>query len=237
MKDLYDLLLSRRRRLAVYNPEESADLDAVQSLLSAYGVHLSVVDADVVTQPGFCVLYDDSGVLTTTTVAELEQYADVDRSFDGTSTPTALSVVEPEATVIVEESVPKLVAISRELESLAWRGEGDASGRLVAGFQELSTFTNERTQGVYDRIARLGVDVTVCGYPDVEVDESAIDVYEDRDRRFVDSWFVLYTGTERKGALVAKEVEPGTFTGLWTRNSPLVDQLFATLDSTYPELG
>ena len=79
--------------------------------------------------------------------------------------------------------------------------------------------------------------MTVCGYPDVTLDEPAVDVYEDRNQRFADYWFVLYNGTERKGALVAQETAPGTFTGLWTRNESLVDQLFATLESTYPELS
>lgn len=234
MKALYDQLADRRRTLAVHNHDPSVDLGPIRSLLSGHGIQLSVVDGEVAAPTGFCVLYDDGGVLATTTLAELARYTELDVSLAGDSVPAVLSAVDPETTVLSEESVPKLAAISRELEGIAWR---DGEGRLVVGFQELSTFVGQpRTREVYDALVRASLDVTVCGIPDASLADSLVSVYEDDEGRFVDYWFVLYDGSDRKGALVAREVDVDTFTGLWTRNVALVEELFATLESTYPEL-
>ncbi|SDM46240.1 Diguanylate Cyclase and Two-component system sensory domain-containing protein [Halogranum gelatinilyticum] len=234
MRALYDHLVDHRRTLAVHNPDRSVDLEPIRSLLSAHGIQLSVVETAAATPPGFCVLYDDEGVLATTTLAELDQYTELEASLAGDTVPSVLSAVDPETTILFEESIPKLASISRELEAIAWR---DGGGRLVVGFQELSTFRKQsRTQEVYDELVRAGLDVTVCGYPDVTVDDSLVSIYEDHEKQFADYWFVLFDGSERKGALIARETEPDTFTGLWTRNGPVVEELFAMLESRYPEL-
>lgn len=128
-----------------------------------------------------------------------------------------------------------LVCVSQLLESRAWRrGEGT----LHAGVQRFDTF--ERAPGTwtrYRKIADSSVETTVYGQPGWEPDDwGGVQAYADESGDLVgDYWFVVYDGPERRddGALLAREVSDGRYTGFWTFESDTVEALVDTLVETY----
>lgn len=257
MRELYDLLAAGERTLFVHGSQTPRR--SVRDLLAGLGVTVETVDADLRVRPGLAVLCVDGTPRDRTTLDELAAY--VDDEFDETSEvarggpgegvgvapetsrghdrtrPAVLGAVSPSRTSVRAASKSSLLAVSRHLESLALRA---GTGRLVAGFQTLSTYTADgETRAIYRRIADRGVDVTVCGRPDVDAMlDPDVRVYEDTEGRFEDYWFLLVDGGRdaRKGVLVARETDPGRFTGWWTRRAATVDAAFETARATCPAL-
>lgn len=234
MRAVYEALAADDRTLSVHGGV--APPDGVCDLLAGLGVDVAVVDAGLRVPPGRAVLSVDGSVRGVTDVDELAAYVDADPTV--ATRPEALSALSPSRTVLRTESVPKLLAISRDLESVAHRAE---TGRLVAGFQTLSTYASaDRTRQTYRRVADRGVAVTVCGRPDTDdpVTDPGVRIYRDERGRFASYWFVLVDGgtDARKGLLVARETAPDRYTGWWTRRATTVDAAFETGERTYPDL-
>jgi|GEM_PF-1912775 len=132
-------------------------------------------------------------------------------------------------TVTKEHRTP-MVAVSRQIEQQAFAA---GEGAIHAGFQRLSRLRDRRhTLDTYRTLAEPGVDVSVYGVPDWI--PSAIDgvtVYGDDDGDVVgDYWFVVVDNDRGGGALVAREDEPGTYTGFWTFRPSLVADVVETIE-------
>ena len=85
---------------------------------------------------------------------------------------------------------------------------------------------------MYTTLADRGVDVTLYGQADwTPPADAGFDVYDDPDGSVVgDYWFVVYdSGPGDGAALLAREVDPGRYSGFWTfdadRVAPVVDCL------------
>lgn len=125
-----------------------------------------------------------------------------------------------------------LITISRFIERAAWMA-GD--GTLRSSFQRLSRLDDEvGTRRVYERVTEGGVDTHLYGVPDdLPRDLDAV-IHGGDTRDFTDSWFVVYRppegpqsldadpgtdlkrGIENGVSLLAVEVEPRVWRGLWT---------------------
>ncbi|KKF39992.1 hypothetical protein FK85_24210 [Halorubrum saccharovorum] len=125
-----------------------------------------------------------------------------------------------------------LVTISRFIERAAWMAD---DGTLRSSFQRLSRLDDEvGTRRVYERVSEAGVDTHLYGIPDdLPRDLDAV-IHAGDTRDFTDSWFVVYRppggpqsvdvdsgsdltrGIEGGVGLLAVEVEPRTWRGLWT---------------------
>ncbi|MFC7203295.1 histidine kinase [Haloferax namakaokahaiae] len=111
-----------------------------------------------------------------------------------------------------------LIILSRYIERLSLDCDG---GKHRASFQRLSRIIDERgTHSVYKRLANSAVDTHVYGIPDWEP-SSEIDMtlHGGRSEDFTDSWFVTHLPddeTEPHAALVAIEIRPRVWEGVWT---------------------
>ncbi|WP_200531511.1 hypothetical protein [Halorubrum sp. LN27] len=125
-----------------------------------------------------------------------------------------------------------LITISRFIERAAWMA-GD--GTLRSSFQRLSRLDDEvGTRRVYERVSSAGVDTHLYGIPDDFPRDLDAVIHGGDTRDFTDSWFVVYRppegpqsidvdpGTDLKRGieggvgLLAVEIEPRTWRGLWT---------------------
>lgn len=127
-----------------------------------------------------------------------------------------------------------LLNATREIEDRARRvGEGT----IHAGFQEISRLREQRD--LYRELALVGLDVHVYGVPDVDPpDLGDATIHEVDTAEIAQSWFVFFDGgghPQQKSALLAREREPGTYTGAWTYDAGIVDRAIDHLEQTYGE--
>jgi len=131
----------------------------------------------------------------------------------------------------------RLVATAREVEDRAWR---TGRGSLAVTFQSLSAFEGQLP--VYDRLA-AGTDlsITVFGKPDWEPPAvDGVDIHRDEAGALADFWVVAFDGAgedEDKCALIAEEVEPGSYVGVVTYDPSVVDDVTAHLRDVAASTG
>ena len=129
-----------------------------------------------------------------------------------------------------------LITISRFIERVAWTA-GD--GTIRSSFQRLSRIDDELgTRRVYDRITDAGVDTHLYGVPDDPPTDLDARIHGGRSVDFTDSWFVVFEppggpsevagtrdpvatndlkrGIEGGVGLLAVEIEPRLWRGVWT---------------------
>lgn len=206
------------RTLSVYN----GDTGTLSDLRSYFELRNVAVEERTNDLPeGICALHDGERVFAASPLAAVEfDPAAFTPGFDH-DTPAVLRHVE--TTTFVSYDKRRMILASREVEERAWRV---GSGQLYAGFQRLSRLRPQWP--VYEALTD-SVDVRVYGVRDWEPPgEITTDVADDEEVR--KSWFVVYDGDghdERKAALVAEERDPGEFTGFWTYETELVDDLLA----------
>lgn len=127
----------------------------------------------------------------------------------------------------------ELVRTSRLVETIAARTGG---GRLHAGFQQLSRLADDaETLRVYRRLADAGVDVHLYGDPDERLPEP-FTVHGAPTEELAETWFVVFDGSgnaRRMGALLAREIDPGRYSGFWSYQPSVVTGLVAYLDGEY----
>lgn len=239
MRALYDALADRTGQFVILNYEGSADrLEAIRRRFAGTGVATRTAATERGEPVNVGVLYGDG--VDAVDIDEwwpetvtVEQVLEGDGGIDPPAVPggDGSVVVSPEATR------DRLVGVSRQFEERALRCGG---GRLTVGFQNLSVLTDSpRTREVYDRLASTGVDVSVHGYPDVDVGDVAYDIVPDTEGRFRDYWFMLYDGDgdpDRKAVLVALEHEDGLYDGYWSVDPAVVDDAFDVVSDAYPTL-
>jgi len=128
-----------------------------------------------------------------------------------------------------------LIEMSRAIEAMAWR---NGTGRLDAGFQQLSRIADERgTKRVYTRLgADTDVETHVYGVPGHNPSLPSVSVRAADTRELRRSWFVVYRPEDRPGggaALVAYQTEDAVWEGCWTYDRGRVAGVLDYLDSTY----
>lgn len=135
-----------------------------------------------------------------------------------------------------------LVLISRFIEYRALESEG---GTFHATFQRLSRLDDEYgTQQIYAWLGESGVDTHVYGIRDdpTAVEDIDVTIHEGSSVAYHRSWVVLFqppagSHTERNCegpvALVAIEIEPNVWRGLWTYDADRVSHLKSHLIHTF----
>jgi hypothetical protein len=241
-----DELESRRRRLLVVN--DDGDADDVTDIVDYFGrVALERVDVTAPEFPeSFLVLTDGDDHLGSVGITELHDYLFTSFTSDGGRTPDAgarenptiegfLARLDGNVYSLSGEGKLAIAAISQLLETRAWRR---GAGELHAGVQEFSTLRSEPSpMARYKKIADCGVDTSVYGRPDwTPGDWGGLAAYGDESgTQLGEFWFVAYRGPEQSddGAVLAREVDDGRYTGFWTFDSETVDSLVATLVEAY----
>ncbi|GAA0657212.1 hypothetical protein GCM10009019_21650 [Salarchaeum japonicum] len=120
-----------------------------------------------------------------------------------------------------------LITVSRYIERLALETDG---GTHRASFQRLSRINDEQgTRAVYERLADTDTETHVYGMPDwTPPPEFDVTMHGGWNEDFRTSWFVVHVPADSSrphAALVAIEVESGTWDGLWTYDTDTVQQL------------
>jgi len=247
ISDIIADLDSREKTLTVRNDDEPEPLvGMLEEMVDAPDVAVQRSDPDDVGPGNVVILEDEEGDaerLAISSIADVgnsvlmvnsDLYVTGTRSIDEVDTPNVLAGLDETTFTVSGKQQMLLIEISRHLESLAYRAGGST---LHAGFQELSRIEDERgTSAVYERLVDADVDVHVYGVPDRRPDlPDAIDVHAYDAEELRRSWFVVNTDCpdDRKGALLAEEVGPNEWTGVWTFDSHLVDRIDAYLRETY----
>lgn len=123
-----------------------------------------------------------------------------------------------------------LITVSRFVERVAYEA---GEGTLRSSFQRLSRLGDEiGTREVYERVGETDVDAHLYGVPDEIPRELDAVVHAGDSVDFTDAWFVVYRpldgpkrvehdddlrrGVEGGVALLAAEVEPRLWRGVWT---------------------
>lgn len=120
-----------------------------------------------------------------------------------------------------------LITVSRYIERLSWEADG---GIHRASFQRLSRINDEQgTRAVYERLAETNTDTHVYGMPDwTPPPEFNVTMHGGWDGDFRDSWFVLHVPADDSllhAALVAIEIESGTWKSIWTYDTDTVQEI------------
>lgn len=156
------------------------------------------------------------------------------RSIGEVDTPDVLAGLDETTFTVSGKQKMLMIEISRHVEALAYRSGGST---LHSGFQHLARIEDERgTKSVYERLVDAGVAVHVYGSPDgLPSLPDELTVHADDSEEIRTSWFVVNTDCpeEFKGALLATEVGPNEWTGVWTFDPAAVDRTAAYLDEAY----
>jgi len=236
---------SHRKTLTVRNQDAPEPIERMlRRMVEAPDVE--VRDGDPEEEPGnVLVLEGEHGpkfaVSTLEDVAESVLLVNADlyitgtRSVDEVDTPEVIAGLAETTFTVADKRKMLLIEICRHVESLAHR---HGSGRLHAGFQQLSRIDDERgTRQVYEDLVDVGVDAHVYGIgpPEGNVTPDGVTVHASDDEEIRRSWFVVSTDCPRyrKAALLAREVGPNEWSGFWTFEPELVDRVDRYLRETY----
>lgn len=196
-------------------------------------------------QDNVVALFADGDVVTTSPLSAFEReilfvnsdlYKTGEGHFESLETPAVLTELEDVAFRLrgyPESDTEKLVliALSRYVERLAWTA---GTGRLRSAFQRLSRIRDENGTGaVYRRLGGTDVAVHLYGRPDwIPPAEYEAVVHAGRSRLFRDFWFVVARpeGDGTAGALLAEEVDPGSWRGFWTFDDERVADVEAAIE-------
>ena len=148
-----------------------------------------------------------------------------------------LSRLDNRVYTVTGETVTPMVGVSRHIEQ---RALAASAGTVHAGFQQLSRLLDKRqTLETYATLAERGFDVNLYGALDWEPPVDDVAVHADETGDIVgDYWFVVVDSDQYGGgALIAREDEPGAYTGFWTFRPPLVGDVASVVETDIqPEL-
>jgi hypothetical protein len=158
------------------------------------------------------------------------------RAIDEVDTPDVLAGLDETTFTVSGKQKMLLIEISRHVEALAYRS---VESTIHSGFQRLSRIHDEHgTRDVYERLADVNTDVHVYGTPaDLPGLAGDVAIHAEENEEIRRSWFVVNTdcADDLKGALLAREVGPNEWNGLWTFDSAVVDRAAAYLEDAYNE--
>lgn len=226
----FDRIEGPARTITVYAPPPEPDL--VDRLRSGIGV--DAVDyrslPDVASDDrSFLVVHEDDTFAAAIDLEAVREFLEPpihdpwDDALDGASHRAVIDVFE--TTVWTGLDRRQLLAISREIESRAWRVGG---GTLQVGFQRAAAL--EAIVPVYTRLAAESA-LEVHVYVDDDWDRPAIPnvtIHADAGSEIGSFWFLVFDGGGDHlwtSGLLAKERDDATFEGLWVEDTRLVAML------------
>lgn len=240
MEEFITEVESSRRELVVVNADEDDERVAeLRTYFDRYNVVVSTTFRDESLPDAFLLLTDGEECLAAIDVDTLYEYLVEPLETDtfvhwsrddprlSSAVQTFLTNLDENVYRVEQETKLPLISISRTIEQRAGRGN---AGTVHTGVQRLSRLRDEReTWDTYVRLADRDVDVNLYGVPDWRPPATdSMTVFADEDGDCVgEFWFVVYEtdGRDVGGALLAHEVEPGTYTGFWTFRPELVSDL------------
>lgn len=237
LEDIIERVEGNKRTLTLYNVDVAERvLREIAAYFEPQLVDLRRASTDDGFPRNFAVLHEDDQFIGAEDIETLARYLSPEaglqtRRLDQIEYPDVLRHVD-DAT-FTEYGKRRMIIASREVENRAWRSQ---SGTLHAGFQHLSTVLTQTE--VYRRLARSGLDVHVYGQPDRSIAGADVGtVHASSTDEIGSSWFVVFDGDgddARKVALLAQEVGDDEFSGFWTHDSTIVDDVLSYLERTYP---
>ncbi len=233
----FDRLLStverRRKTIAVYSSDADDVADGFE-VRNASVEHRRLPDAG---SAGFAVVRDRDGFAGAIGLGELEEfveppiYSPWDEAFLTAEYRTLFELLDDSLFASLDRR--QLLAATREIENRAWRV---GRGTLRVGFQRLSIL--ETQVGFYARLgAETALDVHVYGRDDW--DPPVIPnttVHAESGDEIGSFWFLAFDGGDDETqacALLARERAPGEFSGFWTYDPQIVDEMMTYLRNTY----
>lgn len=225
--------------LTLVNRSEGAEWVAdLETYLGRQNVAVREAELSTATPKNAAILHRGADVIATSAIADIHAAI----SLEALESPDPADVTRPDVLAdvhrneyaVADGSKLDLVRISRLIESRALEA---GFGTLHGGFQVLERIEDDlQTRDLYERIARRGVTVHIYGRPGPVPNEELYTLHPAEDRELAESWFVVFDGggADRwKAALVCEETAPGRYTGFWTYQPPLVDEIAAYLDRVY----
>ncbi|MFC4246609.1 DICT sensory domain-containing protein [Natribaculum luteum] len=232
----FDRLLStverRRKTIVVYSSDDDDVADGFE-VRNASVEHRRLPDGAA----GFAVVRGRDGFAGAIGLGELEEfveppiYSPWDEAFLTAEYRTLFELLDDSLFASLDRR--QLLAATREIENRAWRV---GRGTLRVGFQRLSILETQ-----IDFYARLGaetaLDVHVYGRDDwdpLEIPNTT--VHAEPGDEIGSFWFLAFDGGDDETqacALLAKERAPGKFSGFWTYDPQIVDEMMTYVRNTY----
>lgn len=187
------------------------------------------------------LLEDDEGALAVSSLGEVARsvllvnadlYVTGTRPAGAVETPDVIASLADTTFPVEGKQKFLLIQMSRHVESIAL---GTGTGVLHAGFQRLSRVDDERgTRRVYERLSDSGVETHAYGVPDISpADLPAVSCHGIDNQEIRDSWFVVFEGDGREGALLAERTGSDTWDGVWTFDPDIVAEVADYLEARY----
>lgn len=249
LHDVLHRVRQDRRTLTVFNHEgPNQVIDDIRRYLAVRNVEVVERRTEPPVPRGFAVLHDDGEMEEAGSISTLHDYIspnewdDVfDLEADKRPEPPALFRKTNDGVHMVAagNKLP-LIRASHQIEHLA---TVDSGGRLLSGFQRLSTLGGDPgTLRRYREIARCGTEVHVFGAPDADlpsVDGLAVHGTDAPEIRRM--WFLAYLHDDRSGVLVAEAVDDESppadrevlFDGFFSFRRELTEEVADYLVETY----
>ncbi|MFT4883869.1 MAG: hypothetical protein ACI8U4_001382 [Natronomonas sp.] len=228
--DLIGRIEETRLTLSVYNPGET-DLGPLRTRMDRLNVALESIETSKVPD-GVAMLHRDGEFLVAEPLGTLLSslsLGELQERESGLS--PIVDHVDSTVTGVSGVTKPLLIRASRMFELLAYR---TGRGTLHVGFQKLSRVADdEYVTRLYEDIVSSGVDIRVYGAPDATIPVDGVEVIESENEEITGSWFVVFEGAGRSGALLCEEREPESYHGFWTRRPELVSEMATYLEATY----
>lgn len=240
LRDFFDRFERSRRTVTIYAPPPRPDV-VDQFETRAASVTYTPLPAVTDEDDGFLVIRGQEEFLGSIGLAEAREFLEppVYRprgdAFVGTTYQALLEVLDD--TLWHSLDSRQLLATSREIEDRAWRV---GTGTLRVGFQRLSLFREQLP--LYEELAEeTEVDVRVYGQadePPPDPDGITVRVVDEEDDpgEISDFWLLAFDGgdVDRQAcALLAEDQGPDEFSGFWTYDRELVDELASYIERTY----
>ncbi|QLH81933.1 DICT sensory domain-containing protein [Halosimplex pelagicum] len=236
LRELRDRARGPPKTVTTFGPEPSDDLAAVLDRFDAELVHEPLPIPEM---SGYLVVKRGGEYLGAVSAAGFEELHDPSEGapWDASAAASAyrdLVALLSGASFEMDDR-RRLVATAREIEDRAWR---TGRGTLYVTFQSLSAF--EGQVSMYEHLAGT-TELAVAVYGDPDWEPPAIDGVEirrDEAGELSDFWVVAFDGAGDDGAkcaMIAEEKSPGTYVGVVTYDSAVVDDLTAYLDDVAGE--
>jgi len=220
--------------LTLCNVDDGTDTEVIESHFGRLNVSVRRASLDVGTPREVGLLHDGPDLLAASSLPAIS--AALDAVDPEEATPQVLEAVPQQVFVADRADRRTLVRASRTIERLAAGGSG---GVLHAGFQRLSNLLDDpEARAVYEHLDGTSASVHLYGAVDADLpDWEGVTSHGLPYSELADAWFVVYQApdgdTNRGGALVTLEGEPGHYDGFWSYDPEVVAATRSFVESTY----
>jgi len=236
-REIIESVNGSRSTLTLFNVDAPpAVVDQVAAHLEQQQVRLRTDSSERGTPTNFAVLSQDGEFVAASDLRDVYEHVDVETGLhtetdlDEFAYPDVLRAIDN--TTFSEFGKRRMIMASREIEKRAWEV---GAGELHTGFQRLSMLAGQ--ERIYRKLGESPIETHVYGRPadglPVDLDVSVHGIDEEEIGR---TWFLLFDGAgtdDEKCGLLAEEVGDDVYSGFWTYEADLVDEIFAHLRSTY----